>query len=272
MINQTKTIFLSNYYPDNNSSFIKNITIESGTRVNFDLSNIINENSNKLGIYKTFFDFGDGNTEYYNSKLVYDSGNYTFKQPDLITHDYFFKTISSPSTGQALFYYKNGNTFNITLSIFFSELNNIDLQLIGASNNSFISLSADTLIGFFDKQNNYFNSIIQNSRVEDLIINIPTVVTTISTFPLVQSITRFGLSATDPDSLNTTDLPYHGFDILARQYVQYLLNTDGSITNVEIIEAPEDIPDDSAPEFLNDFLIDGNGDAILLQDGSFIFL
>tara|TARA_E500000318_G_scaffold39591_1_gene38131 strand:- start:434 stop:1171 length:738 start_codon:yes stop_codon:yes gene_type:complete len=239
----TKTIYLSNYYPENDSELIKNVAIESGTKVTFDLSNIVNENSNNLGVYKTKFNFGDGVEKNYNSTLFFDGVKNTFKFPQTVEHDYFISSLVSPSTGQAKFFYKNGKTFNILLSVFFTLDNNIDRELITGFNNGFVALSADSLLGLVDNDNNFYNEIIQNSSIEELTLSIPTVGRSLSAFtfvtstdtPYAGSTARIPFSATDPG--NITSLLYAGFTMQVTRLVEFLLNPDGSITNITIIRS-----------------------------------
>ena len=233
----TKTVYLSNFYPQvstNNSSLstILPVSIESGTKIVFDLSQVENEfQSNNLGVYKTVFKYGDGLEETVNSQFI----NNSFSFPQTVSHNYFLSSFSSPTTGNVAFFYKNGKVFNIVLSAYFNFDNNIDLGLILASNNSFVSLSADTLVNFTDKENNLYNTIVQNSKIADLEINIPKIVTALSTFPLVTTSPIYGdrlvLSA-----LDTRSEGYSGFEIYATRFVQYVELSDGTIENVRIID------------------------------------
>ena len=177
----TKTLTLSNYYPTSGfritldyATNTKILPIESGTRVNFDLSNIVNEdNGNGLGIKRAEFNYGDGNTDYINADLIFDNdlGKYTFKLPNIVSHNYVLDSLSGLSDGKLTFFYRNGNKFEFTLSTFYTLKNNIDMNFITMSNNSFVALSADTLISIIDDNNTYFNSIISNS--DNLIISDP---------------------------------------------------------------------------------------------------
>ena len=239
----TKTIYLSNYYPETDSEILKNIAIESGTKVTFDLSNIVNENSNRLGVYKTFFNFGDGEEKYISSKLFFNGVQNTFNFPQTVEHDYFISSLVSPSTGCAKFFYKNGNTFNILLNIFFTLDNNIDRELITGFNNGFVALSADSLLGLIDNDNNFYNEIIQNSSIEELTLSIPTVSRSLSAFtfvtstntPYAFSTARIPFSATDPG--NITSLLYAGFTMQVTRLVEFLINPDGSINNITIVRS-----------------------------------
>ncbi len=239
----TKTIFLSNYYPESNTEIIKNIAIESGTKVTYDLSNIVNENNNNLGVYKTLFNYGDGNQEIINSTLFNDGTKNTFKFPNQVIHDYFLSSLVTPSTGQAKFFYKNGKTFNILLSVFFTLDNNIDRGLITGLNNGFVAVSADSLLGLLDNDNNFYNEIIQNSSIEELVLKIPTVGRSLSAFSFVTSTNtpyggstaRVPFSATDPNDI--TSLLYAGFNMQVTRLVEFIINPDGSITNINIVRS-----------------------------------
>ena len=191
---QTKTVHLSNYYPTSGyritldyATSTKTVPIESGTRVTYDLSNIVNELTteystftgdsvifgNGLGIERAEFNYGDGNIDYVSTDLIYDNdlGKYTFKLPDTVSHDYILDSLSGKSDGTFTFYYRNGNKFEFTIKYLYTLKNTIDMNLMTLSNNSFVALSADTLISMVDDNNTYFNSIISNS--DNLIISDP---------------------------------------------------------------------------------------------------
>lgn len=242
MILTSKTVSLSNSYPTGGSTVFNRVfSVESGTILTFDLSQIVNDkNSNNLGLYKMFFDYGDGNSEFFNLEFNFTDSNY--KKPSNITHNYFLTAANSPSKGEAKFFYKNGNTTSIILSVYSSLNNNIDLGLITTVNNSFVSVSADTLLGFIDNDNDFYNNVIRNSIIENLILNIPTVVrsltsvqfvTTPSSPPYAGTTQNIPFSATDPNNV-TSDL-YNGFNLYVTQCIDFLLYPDGTITNVEIV-------------------------------------
>lgn len=172
---RTKTVFLSNHYPTVNVNIPQNISIESNSIINYDLTQIVNEDSgNGMGIYKAVFNFGDGSdSKVFFPKLSYDNslGRYTFKLPDIISHQHFKTSLSGDVNGTAEFYYKNGKTFTFILSNHYTLTNNIDFDFTITSNNSFVSLSADSLIGMVDNNNNLYNFIYSNS--DNLIISNP---------------------------------------------------------------------------------------------------
>ena len=126
-----------------------------------------------VGIKRAEFNYGDGNTDYINADLIFDNdlGRYTFKLPNIVSHNYVLDSLSGLSDGKLTFFYRNGNKFEFTLSTFYTLKNNIDMNFITMSNNSFVALSADTLISIIDDNNTYFNSIISNS--DNLIISDP---------------------------------------------------------------------------------------------------
>jgi|TARA_A100001015_G_C14970023_1_gene704686 hypothetical protein len=281
MIIQSKTVSLSNSYPTGGDVEIPfAFSVESGTKMIFDLQSIVNDkNSDKLGLYKIFFDFGDGNSEYYNLEFDFLTSNYI--KPTNITHSYFLTAANSPSRGEARFFYKNGNTTLITLSVYSSLNNNIDLGLITTTNNSFVSLSADTLLGFIDNDNDFYNNIIRNSVIEKLILNIPTVVRALTTINLVttpgsppyagttqvipfcateplpvsfsNTITSNSLlSAAELSALrsgNVIENRYHAFDLHVTQCIDFLLYPDGTITNVEIVPCLPELPPSEDVDF-----------------------
>ena len=212
MIIQSKTVSLSNSYPTGGNIEIPfAFSVESGTNMIFDLQNIVNDkNSDKLGLYKIFFDYGDGNSEFFNLEL--DTNTFNYKKPSNLTHNYFLTAANSPSRGEAKFFYKNGNTSLITLSVYSSLNNNIDLGLITSTNNSFVSVSADTLLGFIDNDNDYYNTVIRNSFIENLILSIPTVVRGLTTINLATT------PASPPYADTTTVIPFCATEPLPVSY------------------------------------------------------
>lgn len=277
MIVQDKTVYLSNSYPaggDVETSL--EISVESGTNLIFDLENITNDgNNDKLGLYKMFFDYGDGSSEFID--LEFDISTLNYKKPNNITHNYFLTAGNSPSRGEAKFFYKNGNTSLITLCVFSSLNNNIDLGLITAKNNSFVSISADTLLGFIDNDNDYYNTVIRNSVIENLILNIPTVVRGLTTINFVTTpgsppytgttdVIPFCATEPLPVSFNSTlstegllsaaklsalrsgnyiENRYHAFDLHVTQCIDFLLYPDGTVSNIVIVPCfPDTLPID----------------------------
>ena len=281
MIIQSKTVSLSNSYPTGGDIEIPfSFSVESGTNMIFDLQSIVNDkNNNNLGLHKIFFDYGDGSSEFFNLEL--DTNTLNYIKPTNITHNYFLTAANSPSRGEAKFFYKNGNTSLITLSVYSSLNNNIDLGLITSTNNSFVSISADTLLGFIDNDNDYYNTIIRNSIIDNLILNIPTVVRAITTVNLVASPASppyadttvvIPFCATEPlpltynDTLtspallsaaqlsalrsgNVIENRYHAFDLHVTQCIDFLLYPDGTISNVEIVPCLPDLPPSGDVDF-----------------------
>ena len=103
----TKTIYLNNIYPEFgiNSTGIF-FTVAGKTDIIFDLSGIDKGLDNGLGIYKTYINFGDGNTEYYESSFNVNAG--IFLPPESIKHTYVVSTTGNKLDGVIDFFYMNG--------------------------------------------------------------------------------------------------------------------------------------------------------------------
>jgi len=155
----TKTIYLNNSYPEfgNNTTGIF-FTVAGKTEIIFDLSNIAKGLDNGLGIYKTFFNFGDGNVKYYESSFNVNAG--IFLPPESVKHTYVVSTTGDRLDGVIDFFYMSGYSTRIELSAFVSQTNLIDIGLQNTENQLFLSKQMKKIITFATKDNDIYNCVI----------------------------------------------------------------------------------------------------------------
>lgn len=135
-----KTVKLEATYPEFMSQTeVKNFSISDITNVIFDITGVEkNDGTNlSLGILKTVAHYGDNTVEVIHNELNFNTN--TFEPPSSFNHTYYVATEKSNILGKVEFFYKNGNTNTVFLSVFASQSNNIDLELYTANNQSFFT-------------------------------------------------------------------------------------------------------------------------------------
>ena len=162
----TKTIYLSNIYPegDNTTTGIY-FTVAGKTKVLFDLSNIDKGLANGLGITKTYINFGDGNTKYYES--TFNQASEVFLPPSVIEHTYVVTTTAEKLDGVVDFFYSNGYTSRSFLSAYVSQTNLIDIGLQNTENQLFNAGGLKKIITFATKDNDLYNCAIQPTLLNE---------------------------------------------------------------------------------------------------------
>ena len=162
----TKTIYLSNIYPegDNTTTGIY-FTVAGKTKVLFDLSNIDKGLSDVtslsavgLSISKTYINFGDGDAKYYES--TFNQSSQAFVPPPIIEHTYVVTTTAEKLDGVVDFFYSNGYTSRIELSAYVSQTNLIDIGLQNTENQLFNAGGLKKIITFATKDNDLYNCAI----------------------------------------------------------------------------------------------------------------
>jgi len=113
---------------------------------------------NGLGIYKTYINFGDGNTEYYESSFNVNAG--IFLPPESIKHTYVVSTTGDKLDGVIDFFYMNGYSSRFELSAFVSQTNLIDIGLQNTENQLFLSQQMKKIITFATADNDIYNCVI----------------------------------------------------------------------------------------------------------------
>lgn len=217
----TKTIPLSTPFPFSQDGTGETVfTINGQTSAVFDLTNIPYQ-QNGYDLYKIYFDYGDGNTQYVDSSFRQVSGVEVFLPPSKIPHLYSLSDISNTLIeGEVVLFYKNGFKHTETLSIYSTPYNLIDFNnVVTDCNTFFTSNSAETLFNFINNEDGVFCLSLKNQSIQNLSIFIPTLVTTLSGIELT---TTLQTPLYPSWALSATQDVFDQFTIFATVPVQYI--------------------------------------------------
>lgn len=154
-----KTVKLEATYPNFISkTVVKNFSISDITNVTFDINGVEKNDGTdlNLGVLKTVAHYGDNIVEVIPNTLNLNTN--TFEPPSSFNHTYYVATEDSNILGKVEFFYKNGLTTTVFLSVFTSQSNNIDLELYTANNQSFFANGeVKELINLTNYDNNLYS-------------------------------------------------------------------------------------------------------------------
>ena len=116
-------------FPSSNTNTSLTIAYSGNINANFILDQVV-QSSDGVGLYKAEIDYGDGTTETHFSKFL-PSGDLKLEN---FSHLYTPFNDSITSTGSLIFYYENGKTATVNLSIFkiITNLNSLNIKSINS--------------------------------------------------------------------------------------------------------------------------------------------
>ena len=148
-------------FPVTDTTTSLNIAYSGSVDANFVLDNVT-QSSGGLSLYKAEIDFGDGTSDIVYSRFL-SSGNLKL---DNFNHQYTPFNASLSSSGSIVFYYENGKTATVNLSLFkiVTDMNSLNFKTINSQKTN----SNNFICNLVDKNNTIYNFIdSSNLKIED---------------------------------------------------------------------------------------------------------
>ena len=139
-------------FPTTNSTTSLTIAYSGTVDANFVFDNVV-QNSSGLSLYKADFNFGDGTTQTRYSSFL-SSGELKLEN---FSHNYTSFNNSLSTTGSVIFYYENGKTATVNLTLFkiITNHNTLNLKTLNGQKTN----SDNYVCNLVDKNNTIYNFI-----------------------------------------------------------------------------------------------------------------